>query len=386
MNVLISVDGPSFKTFERYAQTFIDSGFSYCSKLITTFPSVTFNAHTTAITGNFHPNHLVYDNVLLRSSTMEQIPLYGDHELICNETLHEQTLFQSLAANGLKSCCIHWPLTSGNPYIDHLLTESSSKKRVQEGDSASVYEIDGIAIRETLGAIKSNAYNFVAVRFVGYDAMSHQYGKDSVEALHCLQTVLDYVGEIHQALAESGKAFNLIVFSDHGQSDVGSFFYPNEILSRSDWREQLANNQIRFVGDGNGSMLFYSTLAQEQNREIMNDFKEMEEVNDFYELESEGDSDLRPVGILDLNDTVCGEDVFASEDAKYVDMKSLHGYDPARVDEMNGFIICIGDGLEQHKQFGPQSIAGIAPTIAKLFGIHHPCDSKEMQDIIRELN
>ncbi|GKU76509.1 alkaline phosphatase family protein [Paenibacillus sp. L3-i20] len=388
MNVLISVDGPSYTTFERYAGSFIENGFSSCKKLITTFPSVTFTAHATAITGNHGNKHLVYDNVLLRGSTMEQVPLYGDHELICNDELHKQTLFHSLAASSLTSCCIHWPLTSGNPYINHLVTESSSKKRIQARDIDAVYEVDGIAIRETLGAIQSNAYDFVATRFVGYDALSHQHGKDSVEAIHCLETLLDYVNDIHRALEESGTAYNLIVFSDHGQSDVRTFFYPNKILAQSVWQQELLNNQIRFVGDGSGSMLFYSSLEQEQNQKIMDYFNEMTEVSHFYalvKLEGEHNSELRPAGIMDLNDTVCGEDIFATEEPKYVGLKSLHGYHPHIVDEMNGFMIWIGDGLKRGVQLEQQSIGSIAPTVAKLFGIHHPCTSTEIKDIIREL-
>ncbi len=108
MNILISLDGVSHEIFARYSQDFINNGFSYCKKLITTFPSVTFNAHATAITGNHHPKHFVVDNIVTHSKTMERIELYGDHDIICNETLHKQTLFYSLAKNALKSCCIHW--------------------------------------------------------------------------------------------------------------------------------------------------------------------------------------------------------------------------------------------------------------------------------------
>ncbi|MED4584990.1 alkaline phosphatase family protein [Brevibacillus choshinensis] len=382
MNVLISLDGLSHQNFERSSQQFIRNGFSYCKKLITTFPSVTFHAHATAMTGSNHDKHLVFDNVVSRSGTMERIELYGDHEIICNEALHEQTLFYSLAANERKSCCIHWPMTSGNPYIHHLVTESSSKKKMQ--GTVSVDEIDTVALHETIQAIESATYDFIAARFIGYDALSHQYGKDSMEAAHCLEMLFEHIGQIDNALKKSHRPYNLIVFSDHGQSDVRTFFYPNEILAQSRWQQNLHNNQIRFVGDGSGSLLFYSSLEHQKNREIMDYFSALPQVNLFYALEGESSSEYRPVGILDLNHTVCGEDIVPPEQPKYKNMKSLHGYHPANVDEMNGFMVCKGDQIAINKIMDETNIENIAPTIAALFQISHPCDGRKIKDMIRE--
>lgn len=330
MNVLISLDGLSYTLFERYSKALIDNNFSICHKLVTTFPSVTFNAHATAITGSNHDKHFVIDNMLSHSRTIERISLYGDHELICNEELHKKTLFRSLAMHGLKSCCIHWPLTSGNPYIHHLVTESSSKKQLLNAEA--IDQIDDLALHETIRAIESGAYDFIASRFVGYDALSHKHGKDSIEATLYVERLLEYIGRIDTLLKNNQRSYNLFIFSDHGQSDVETFFYPNEILEQSRWRENLLNDQIRFVGDGSGSLLFYSTLDYRQNREIMDYFGQFPEANHFYELESTTGSEYRPIGILDLNATVCGEDIVPPEQPKYRTMKSLHGYHPSNVD------------------------------------------------------
>ena len=382
MNVLISIDGLSYKIFERYSQQFTSNGFSYIKKIITTFPSVTFNAHATAITGNNHHKHSVFDNILSRSKTIERIPLYDDHEIICNETLHRQTLFHSLSMNNLKSSSIHWPLTSGNPYINHLVTESSSKKKIQK--SESVYEIDRIALHETMQSIESNSYHFIATRFIGYDALSHKYGKDSLEATEHVQILFEYVNQIFNMLEKSRKSYNLLVFSDHGQSDVETFFYPNEVLAQTRWKKHLIEQEIRFITDGSGSLLFYSLLGRQQNREIMDYFNDLNEVNHFYEVEAESNSQFKPVGILDLKHTVCGEDIFTPEEPKYKELKSLHGYHPNAVDEMNGFMICIGDQIKKGKIIEQGRIENIAPTLANLSKIQHDCNGEEINDIIRE--
>lgn len=382
MNVLISLDGASHKAFARYAKRFVDRGFSHCEKLITTFPSVTFHAHATAITGNRHNQHLVIDNVVAHSETLERTELYHDHKILCNEALHKQTLFYSLHQNGVKSCCIHWPLTSGNRYIEHLVTESGSKKRLQGGVSPE--DIDHVAYQETLQAIESGAYPFIAARFVGYDALSHQHGKDSVEAIACLERLLEQIGHIADALETLQRPYNLIVFSDHGQSDVRTFFYPNEILAQSRWRKHLFNNQLRFVGDGSGALLFYSVLDEKQNKEIMAYFNGMPEVHHFHERTWESRLSFQPVGILDLNQNVCGEDIMPTEEPKYKEMKSLHGYHPANVDEMNGFMVCIGNQLAKSKRIEQAPIESIAPTVAALFHISHPCGGSKLIDMMGE--
>ncbi|MBP1992926.1 alkaline phosphatase family protein [Paenibacillus eucommiae] len=425
MNVLISLDGLSYKSFERWSQSFIDLGFSYCKKMITTFPSVTFNAHATAITGNSHDQHLIFDNVVAdvaNAATIERIALYGDHELLCNEALHRQTLFYSLAMHDLKSSCIHWPLTTGNPYIHYLVAESSSKKKIEQAGSAA--DLDTVALHETIQAIESGSYDFIAARFVGYDALSHQYGKDSMEAIHCAESLIGHIHHIYDTLSKSQQAFNLFIFSDHGQSDVQSFFYPNEILAQSRWREHLLNKQIRFIGDGSGSLLFYSRLTQQENQEIMSYFNRWEQVNHFYELgsgsgaesglgfgsepgfgsESGSGSGLesgsgsgsgfgtwpgsgsafRPVGILDLKHTICGEDILAPEQPQYEAMKSLHGYHPDQVEEMNGFMLGIGDRIKQGQIIEQSHLVNIAPTIAKVFQIPHHCKGREIQSLISD--
>jgi predicted AlkP superfamily pyrophosphatase or phosphodiesterase len=382
MNVLISLDGLSYSIFQRYSQAFTKNNFSTCKKMITTFPSVTFNAHATAITGSNHDKHFVFDNIVSHSTTLERISLYGDHELVCNEELHRKTLFGSLAMHGLTSCCIHWPLTSGNPYIHHLVTESSSKKQLQSAES--VDQIDDLALHETIKAIESGAYDFIASRFVGYDALSHQHGKNSIEATHYIERLLEHIGQIDNLLKKRQRSYNLLIFSDHGQSDVETFFYPNEILEQSRWRENLLNNQIRFVGDGSGSLLFYSSLEHQQNREIMDYFSQLPQVNHFYELEGASGSECRPIGILDLNHTVCGEDIVPPEQSRYQNMKSLHGYHPSNVDEMNGFMVCTGDRIIRSKTIEEARLENIAPTLAKLFHISHPCDGGIINDLIRE--
>lgn len=382
MNVLLSLDGLSYRLFEQRAQHFMNNGFSYCKKMITTFPSVTFHAHATAITGNNPERHLVFDNVVARSKTMERIELYKDHDSICNEALHKQTIFYSLAKEDLKSCCIHWPMTTGNPYIQHLVTESGSKKQLQE--MGSIGELDNVARRETIQAIESAAYDFIAARFIGYDALSHQHGKDSREATEYLERLFEHVEHIDCTLRKSQQGYNLILFSDHGQSDVHSFFYPNAILAQSPWQEHFSNKQIRFVGDGSGALLFYSSLSQEKNQEIMEYFHRLPEVNHFYEVAGEARSEYKPVGILDLKHTVCGEDIVAPEQPKYKEMKSLHGYHPSQVDEMNGFMVCMGEQIEKSKIIEEAHLQNIAPTIAELFQITHECDGTKINDLLRE--
>lgn len=383
MNVLLSLDGVSYRVIEDFVQQKIGAGYSSSQKLVTTFPSVTFTAHATAITGKQPDQHGVVDNIIARTETMERIALYGDHELMCNETLHEQTLFYSLARQAKTSCCIHWPMTSGNPYIHHLITESGSKKQLKS--NINVDELDHVALRETMRAIKTKSYDFIAARFVGYDARSHQYGKDSMEAMNCLEELKEYVEQIEQTLCSLQVSYNLIVFSDHGQSDVQSFFYPNEILAESRWKQHLRDKQIRFIGDGSGALLFYSSLEQQTNREIMDYFNGLPQVNRFYEREGNEDrSPWQPVGILDLKHTVCGEDILSPEQPKYTEMKSLHGYHPAHVDEMNGFLLCIGDKLVRSKVIEETRIENIAPTLAYLLQIAHPCDGQPIKDIIKE--
>ncbi|WP_340084573.1 alkaline phosphatase family protein [Siminovitchia sp. FSL H7-0308] len=384
MNILISLDGIGYQTFEKYADSFLNRGYSYCKKMMTTFPSVTFNAHATALTGNEDKKHSVFDNIVSHSKTLEKVVLYGDHQALCNQQLHEQTLFSTLARQSFKSSCIHWPLTTDNPFVQHLVTESSSKKNNSIDESHAVYNLDTIALEETIACIRSNQFDFIATRFVAYDSLSHQFGKDSKEAMESLTFLFDSVDKLEQTLVEQKKPFNIIIFSDHGQSDVKSFFYPNERLFTSEWKEALLTNKVRFIGDGSGSLLFYSLLDEESNQKIMDDFTAMEEVRAFHILEGVNHSPFAPYGILDLQMNVCGEDFIPPEQPRYRNLKSLHGYDPLKIEEMNGFMICKGDQIVENKIVPESNLIHLAPTIAKLFKTSHGSDGEVMKGFLKE--
>ncbi len=106
-------------------------------------------------------------------------------------------------------------------------------------------------------------------------------------------------------------------------------------------------------------------------------------MNHFHQLASHSSSEYQPVGILDMNNTVCGEDIVPPEQPKYKNLKSLHGYHQSNVDEMNGFMVCIGHQIEDSKIIEQTHIENIAPTLARLFKISHQCDGKNINELIR---
>ena len=382
MNILISVDGVSNKKFEKHADLFMKKEFSYVESLQSTFPSVTFNAHATAITGNNHNIHNIFDNVVSNTINIKKIMLYGDNDELCNDQLHKQTLFYSLQKNKHSSACIHWPLTQGNSYIDYLTTEDFENNAMH--DTSSVQATDNKAFKSITNIILNNICDFTAVRFIGYDSISHEYGKDSPQSDTYLSMIFAHINQIINLLEQRRDKYNLMIFSDHGQSSITQFFYPNLKLVAFGYEKFLDQDTIRFVCDGSGSCLFYSILGHEENKKILDLFSNTPEVQSIYLLHEQPFSPYSPVAIIDLKDTICAEDVLPNEKPMYRTMKSVHGFHPNAVNEMNGFLVCKGCSFPKSRIIQKESICNIAPTLANTWGIKHPCEGKVMAQLLEK--
>ena len=93
--------------------------------MITTFPSVTWPAHTSLITGTRPRTHGILANITYDRRTRQPIVYIGDPQLTKDQAVRVPTLYDAAHKAGLKTAAVIWPCTNGARSLDWMIPDSS---------------------------------------------------------------------------------------------------------------------------------------------------------------------------------------------------------------------------------------------------------------------
>jgi predicted AlkP superfamily pyrophosphatase or phosphodiesterase len=128
--VLISVDGlaasylddprADFPTLRMLAQRGASA-----RGMITAFPSVTWPAHVTLVTGVAPRTHGVIGNAVFDRGKNRLLTYIGDPELTKDQAIRAPTLYDVAHAAGLKCGSVIWPCSNGAKTLDWVIPDSN---------------------------------------------------------------------------------------------------------------------------------------------------------------------------------------------------------------------------------------------------------------------
>ena len=341
---------------------------TYTKRLETVFPSVTWNIHTSVVTGKTPAVHRIYGNSVY-SRKLGHNSSYFKVELGSKEQLlAAPTIYDALAEKGQRVASICWPLTQGAKSIslnipefytqqefdnhcsldfyNELIEQGFPMHRYGEWSSNHLLNSMQDELTESIieYIIKNEKADVVLAHYLLHDSMQHDFGTCSPEALWSLRYVDSLIGRLLQTLEEKGvlAQSNIIVFSDHGHVDVKHIFSANQELSQQDY--QISP----FIAVSNGGAIFLYRTKDHTDDDMARAsaaFSHCEGVEGVYfadnfnavgwSLPTQNDP-LFPDLVLALKEGWLGGE--NSERA----IRSMHGYNPKTVERMNGFLICSG--------------------------------------------
>jgi hypothetical protein len=218
------------------------------------FPSLTWPAHTSLITGKLPGEHGITGNRRGPGDTGEY---FWDASL-----LKSRTLWQAAREAGLTTAAIGWPVTVGAD-IDYNLPEIFQATNEGAPDLVSVESkateglIGKIAARfpsfpqtwfddrtRTLAALfilHEFRPDLLLLRFVGLDAESHEKGPFTREANAILEHTDEHIGRIVRSLPRSAI---VAVVSDHGFERTDKIMNAQVLLNR----QQISGTVRSFGG------------------------------------------------------------------------------------------------------------------------------------------
>src|SRR5215510_12351510 len=221
-------------------------GGAYAEGVEGVFPSVTYPAHTTMITGVRPAVHGIVQNRIFEPPTAPQTKEWYWFA----DSLKSETLWSMAKKSGLVTAAVGWPVTVGAD-IDYNVPEiADPKENPPTGKRTEQYATPGLmakaladgtrgdnttdgrrcAISEYI--IKTYKPNLMLIHVIGLDDAHHKNGPRTPPALQTAERMDGYVGRIIEATRQAGifERTTFVLVSDHGFAEVNRKFEPNVIL------------------------------------------------------------------------------------------------------------------------------------------------------------
>lgn len=248
-------------------------------RTLSVYPSVTYPAHTTMVTGVEPARHKVTSN--FRFGTLEWLTDAAD--------IRSPTLWQAARKAGVSTAAFMWPMTHGAdidwmiPEVEDTrkeglraaLTRGATKGLVADlerkvaplpDDSPTnpraVEDLDRAAARYAAHVITAHKPGLTLVHFLEADHMQHAYGPQSDQARRAFEHIDSYLAVLTDALKAAGIAdtTDVIVVGDHGFAPVHTVVNVSRILLDSGAGElagpMVRSDLVTFESQA-GSGLFY---------------------------------------------------------------------------------------------------------------------------------
>ena len=392
-------------------------------KVQTVYPSITYPAHISMITGCRPGKHGVYNNTKFPTEKT-----YPDWYIDTAEIVKVEDLFAAAKRAGASTASVYWPIMGNNPNIDYNVNEFFfyDQSDCENWDAVlNAYRRMG-ASEQTIEAINDNRDRFPTEykHRVGPLRLNHtfdhfingctcslirRYTPDVLVAHNCLLDSMrhrtgvfhelvnwaldmtDYwIGEIIDALFDAGvlEKTNFVIISDHGQMNFSRRMKINVLFARKGWLTVGENGKpdktskvcaqsngmstAVYVRDKSMKDEVYKYLCDLRDQGVWG-FSEVfttEEVDKMYEWSGPFDFVLETDGYTTFSED-CKEPLIAPIDlSDYRLGKATHGYRPEKGPQP--VFVAIGPAFKKDVTIPFAYTLDEAPTFAHILGQSMP--------------
>lgn len=381
---------------------------AWAEGVTTVYPSVTYPAHTTIVTGAYPSRHGILGNEALYA------PVNVAHRewYWYARDIRAETLWDAARQKGLKVGMVSWPVGVGagdynvpeiirfggalrdtlkrireNAVPEGLLDEIEKRDRALYAQ-ASRDEQDDMRTRLASYLITEKRPDLVFVHLLDLDHFEHERGPFTPDALAIVEKADAYLGRLLDAARAAGTLSDTAVFivSDHGFMPISKLFHPGVLLERAgllkvrEERDEKGEafsvitewRAMPFVTNGSCAII----LKDENDREALRRVREIfgplagrEGVRDVFEGKALRVLNANPRAALMMEaadgfafgPNYTGDVITASKD------RGAHGYLPQRPDYYASFVAA-GPGIN-HQQLPVIRMIDVGPTIASVLGL-----------------
>ena len=301
--LIVSLDAVSMADLEILKQsTFINKIIgdgSLVEDVSPVFVSNTYPIHTSVITGCYPNKHGIFDNV--KPLPMESTPGWFWY----SNDINVQTLYNQATLNNLTTASILWPVTAGAkikyniPEIfptkayetqaflslsngSPLFTLKSILKYRNIFKGISQPGLDDFSCSVMCDVILEKNPDLMLIHFTDVDTNKHNYGISSAEAKEALLRMDKRVSKLFDALSAVNNVddFHVIIFSDHGMSDVQHTVDPNIFLKNANLIDYDQSGKIKtweawMKGCGGSAFCYLNPKSSQSKSSLESEVKDL---------------------------------------------------------------------------------------------------------------
>lgn len=387
-------------------------------KVESVYPSLTYPAHATIVTGKYPKNHGVINNTVLDFKN-DNPDWYWYRKYIKGDTI-----FDLAEKSGMKTCSILWPVTARSK-ITYNMPEIFCTKRYDNQilksalAGSKIYQVnmnkkfgylrqgmeepylDNFATEVAKKTIRELKPNLILLHLIDSDSQKHKYGIENKEVIESLKRHDERLGEIIESLKLAGiyEDSTIIALGDHSQINVNNVIKLNSILMKNDLIN-VNSNKIKsykaIAKSCDGSSYIYlknknDVETRKKVRDILNELKNkysnvIEEVYNNEEIKNLG-ADINASFMIEAKRGYYFIDDFLGEAIEVIDesskikhkLRASHGYLPSR-DNYKTFFIAYGKTIKKGVVLEKGKLINHGPTIAKILDI----DLRDCDGIVEE--
>ncbi len=386
---------PNFQKFMNRA--------AICEHVVSVYPSVTYPAHTSIITGRTPNNHGVVNNTLLQPGRTS--PDWMWHRKYIKGT----TLYDEAIKKGWRVASLLWPVTarsriqfnvpeifSNRPWQNQVVVSAFNgsfsyqlelnRKFGTLLDGISQPALDNFVHASTLYTIDKYHPDMLLVHFTDVDTNRHIYGVRHVKVEEAIRRHDKRLGNILEHLAKLGNIEDttIVLLGDHYQKDTFVAVHLNQLLREKGLLSVKHNKIVKYhviAKNCDGSCYLYRNPKSIGKTEI--DRKLAEVLTIIAKEAKYGAAHIysaSEAGSMGADDT-CAAMIEARDGYYYVDelerkpesmackksggIKATHGYLPYQSDYQT-FFMMMGCGVREGAKIERMHLWDEGATLAKL--------------------
>ncbi|MFV0248390.1 MAG: ectonucleotide pyrophosphatase/phosphodiesterase [Tenacibaculum sp.] len=328
--------------------------------LIPSFPSKTFPNHYTIVTGLYPSKHGLVDNAFYDKELDLEFSI-KNRKSIENPIFYKgKPLWQLVQENGMKSASCFWvgsETAIGGSYPDYYFKYKASMPNSKR-------------IKTVINWLKLPADErpqFISLYFSLVDNSGHKSGPNSVDVKKSILEADRLLGVLRGELAKLNLNINLIVVSDHGMAEIK----PKKVnyLSEDKLLKGIDKSTFRVINSGTHAHIYLKDTTQVDRL-----YQKISIKKSKFKLYKKANfpkswqySQSKRVGDLLLS---LPPGYYLSNKVQKK-TRGVHGYDPAKSEDMNGIFYAQGSKIRQVGSIPPFKNIHIYPFIAKILNITH---------------
>ncbi|MGL5767732.1 MAG: ectonucleotide pyrophosphatase/phosphodiesterase [Sarcina sp.] len=422
--LIISLDAVDTKDFD-YLSTLphfkrILEKSSYSKEVQTIYPSLTYPAHTSIITGMYPNKHMIVNNIKIQPERATNSDWFWNKSEIKTDNL-----FDIAKRNKLICSSILWPV-SCKANIKYNMPEVFSNRKWKSQTLVSALsgsikyqldlnnkfgslrdglkqpELDNFSSRCFLETLSNYKTDIMFLHLTDVDYNKHKFGCESKEAKYALMRHDERLGEIISKLEilEIKDSTTIVLLGDHSMLDAHSVIKPNKLFLDKCWltldkdKKCIKDYEV-YANFCDGACYIY--LKDKNNLNLLKkvktkllDFSEQNNncIKDIYSNEEAAKlgADSNCSLMLEAKEGYYFSNDFTGDIIEKTKGKhdvATHGYHPNAYKNKTFFIV-LSPLVKENFNMGQIRIIDIAPTIAKLLDESMPdIDGKCIRSIFK---